>query len=487
MNHADTIVAVSSAAGGLRSIVRITGPDALTACQRVFTEPIALRTNGILSGSVSIAAGVTVDGRLYLFFAPHSYTGQTLAELHVYASPVLVATLVQNLLATGLRVAGPGEFTARAYLNGKMDLAQAEAVNEIVAGSNRFQVEAAERLLSGRLTETTKAARSALVDCLSLIEAGLDFSTEDIALIGPGEAAARLGRIKSNLEGLLSGSIRYESLIDLPAVGIAGAPNAGKSSLLNAMLGHDRSLVSDRPRTTRDVLSGILTVVPAGPGRVASGKCQVSSFPASHFKLHTSNFVQCVLFDCAGLLTAPEHIIDRLAQQAAIEALRHSQVVIFCVDAAKPDISEDLAIRALVQPETVLYVATKADLLDAFELDRATEHLAGVFGGPFLPVSARTGQGLRQLQDLVARSLSAGPQEATQEARDAVALTARHRQAVSEAIANLDQAMSQIEQGAEEVAAAMIREACQALSEIEQQPIDEQILDRIFSRFCVGK
>jgi len=480
MDCTDTIVAVSSAAGGLRSIVRITGPDTLPACQRVFTEPIALRTNGILSGSVSIAPDVTVDARLYLFFAPHSYTGQTLAELHVYASPVLVATLVQNLLATGLRAAGPGEFTARAYLNGKMDLAQAEAVNEIVAGSNRFQIDAAERLLSGRLTETTRAARSALVDCLSLIEAGLDFSTEDIAFIGPAEAVGRLSRIKSSLEGLLTGSVRYESLIDLPSVGIAGAPNAGKSSLLNAMLGHDRSLVSDRPGTTRDVLSGILTVVPAGPDRVAS-------LPASHLKLQTSNGLQCVLFDCAGLLTAPENILDRLAQRAAIEALTHCQAVIFCVDAAKPDIGEDLAIRALVQSEAVLYAATKADLLGSAESERAVETLAQAFAGPFLAVSALTGQGLPQLRDLIARSLSAGQQAATQEGRDAVALTARHRQAVSEAIANLDQAMGQIEQEAEEVAAAMIREACQALSEIEQQPIDEQILDRIFSRFCVGK
>lgn len=459
MQFSDTIVAVSSAAGGLRSIVRITGPDALMTCVGVFTAPIALRANGILSGSVAIAPDVTVDGRLYLFFAPHSYTGETLAELHIYASPVLVATLVQNLLARGLRAAGPGEFTARAYLNGKLDLAQAEAVNEIVAGSNRFQVEAAERLLSGRLTETTRAAHSALVDCLSLIEAGLDFSTEDIAFIGPAEAVARLGRIRSNLEGLLTGSVRYESLIDLPSVGIAGAPNAGKSSLLNAMLGHDRSLVSDRPKTTRDVLSGLLT----------------------------TDRVQCVLFDCAGLLTAPENILDRLAQQAAIEALMHCQLVIFCVDVAKPAIREDLAIRALVRPEDVLYAATKADLLGSAELERAVETLAQAFAGPFLAVSALTGQGLRQLQDLVARSLVAGQGPAGAEGHDTVALTARHRQAGSEAMANLDQAMREIEQGAEEVAAAMIREACQALSEIEQQPIDEQILDRIFSRFCVGK
>ncbi|MDI9431640.1 MAG: 50S ribosome-binding GTPase [Planctomycetota bacterium] len=487
MEFSDTIVAVSSAAGGPRSIVRITGPDTLPACERVFTEPIALRTNGVLSGHIAIAPSVTVDGRLYLFFAPHSYTGETLAELHVYASPVLVATLVQKLLAGGLRAAGPGEFTARAYVNGKLDLAQAEAVNEIVAGSNRFQLDAAERLLRGRLTQTTKAAHSALVDCLSLIEAGLDFTDENIAFIGPGEAVERLARIRGELEGLLTGSIRYESLIDLPAVGIAGAPNAGKSSLLNALLGHERSLVSDRRKTTRDVLSGILTVVPAGPDSVASGKCQVSSCPASHFKLHTSNSVQCVLFDCAGLLTAAEDILDRLAQQAAIEALRRCQVVVFCVDAAKRDISEDLAIRALVQARTVLYVATKADLLDPAAHDRAVTRLAEAFAAPFLSTSVRTMQGLRELQDLVGRRLCAAEGPSVADGHAATVVTARHKQAVGEAVAGLDEAIVQIGQGADEIAAGMIRAACQALSDIEQQPIDEQVLDRIFSRFCVGK
>jgi tRNA modification GTPase len=194
-----------------------------------------------------------------------------------------------------------------------------------------------------------------------------------------------------------------------------------------------------------------------------------------------------VLFDCAGLLPAPEGILDRLAQQAAVEALRRCQVVVFCVDAAKPDIGEDLAIRALVRPGAVLYVATKADLLSPADSQRAVETLAQAFAGPFLPVSALTGQGLQQLQDLIERSLSAGQGTATREGRDAVALTARHRQAVGEAVANIDEAIGQIEQGADEIAAAMTREACQALAEIEQQPIDEQVLDRIFSRFCVGK
>ena len=435
----------------------MTGPETLAACERVFTAPIPLEANGIQTGSVTIEGDLTVDALLYLFFAPHSYTGEPLAELHIHASPILVEALVQTLLAEGLRAAGPGEFTARAYLNGKLDLAQAEAVNEIIASSNRFQLHAAERLLSGRLTQSTDAIRSALMDCLSLIEAGLDFSGEDIEFISTEQAAERLNAIRRDLEELLAGSIRCESLLDLPAVGIAGAPNAGKSSLLNALLGQDRSIVSEQRQTTRDVLSGLL---------------QIDRF-------------QCVLFDCAGLLAAPDNILDRLAQQAATEALRHCSAVIFCVDAASPDWSEDIAIRTLIEPKAVIHVATKSDLLLSKVLNAAVERLSGLFDAPFLPISVKTGQGLDELRSRV--SASCMTPHATRHTHDEIALTTRHKQMVSEAIENARQAASQIELGNEEVAAALIRTAYEALADIGQQPVDEQILDHIFSRFCIGK
>ncbi|MHC4338430.1 MAG: GTPase, partial [Planctomycetota bacterium] len=242
-----------------------------------------------------------MDAMLYLFVAPHSYTGETLAEIHVHTNPSVTEALMGNLLGKGLRMAGPGEFTARAYLNGRIDLAQAEAVNEIIVSSNRYQLDAAEKLLSGRLAETTLQIRSEVLDCLGLLEAGLDFSQEDIEFITGKEVVERLVKIRQQLEQLLAGSISYEAVIDLPAVGIAGAPNAGKSSLLNKLLGKERSIVTDVSKTTRDVLTGLLTL----------------------------RHCRCVLFDCAGLMESPSNILDELAQQAAIEALQNSSVVIF--------------------------------------------------------------------------------------------------------------------------------------------------------------
>jgi tRNA modification GTPase len=471
----DTIVAVSSASGGVRSIVRLTGPQTLTICRQVF-EPSkgsqirnpqsAIRNSIVVSGLVQITDDLAIDANLYLFFAPHSYTGEDLAEIHIHASPVLVEALVQNLLARGLRPAGPGEFTARAYLNGKLDLAQAEAVNEVISSSNRLQLEAAENLLGGRLTQAADEIHSALLDILSLIEAGLDFSGEDIEFIGAQEAAQRLAQVQKGLEELLAGSIRYETLVDLPAVGIAGAPNAGKSSLLNALLGWERSLVSPQAKTTRDVLSGVLT---------------------------TDRF-QCVLFDCAGLVLKPDDTLDELAQRSAMEALHRCSAVIFCVDATKLDTREDIAVRTLIQPKNILHVATKSDLVSAEELLKRTRELTWLFQAEFLPVSSKTGHGLAHLLGAIEKSIVAGagghspPSERqTPDSVSSLALTARHKQVVTEAIESVHQAIAQVSRGNEEVAVMMIRAACQAISQIEHQSIDEQVLDRIFSRFCIGK
>ncbi len=500
-NLTDTIVAVSSPSGGVRSIVRITGPQTLPTCEQIFEPPPSpqIRNRTILSGSLRISADLTIDALLYLFFAPHSYTGEPLAEIHLHANEVIVEALVQRLLALGLRPAGPGEFTARAYLNGKLDLAQAEAVNEIVSSSNRLQLDAAQRLLSGRLSKTADEIHSALLDILSLIEAGPDFS-EDMPDTSSLQAQI-LGRLDveaQHLVSLLAGSIRYETLMDLPAVGIAGAPNAGKSSLLNALLGWERSIVSGQPRTTRDILTGLLT---------------------------TDRF-QCVLFDCAGLIAVGrasplahdgrarthdlqlQSPIDELAQGAAVEALQGCHAVLFCVDLAKGDWSEDIAVRALIQPKDVIHVATKSDLLQNDELPEKRRALARAFNAEFLPISAKLSRGLDSLLNAVETSLvgwavptdssehaqgmvgTAHPTSSHKQVQDGAGgavLVARHKQAIEEAIGSIRQAVEEVTRGDDEIAVTMIRAACHALCQIEQQPIDEQILDRIFSRFCIGK
>ncbi len=424
-NLNDTIVAVSSPTSDQRVIVRITGPETIEVCRQVCrmgnSPPIESSSPILLSGDLTIDDELKIDAQLYLFRTPNSYTGEDVAEIHTYTNSAITETLLSNLLDKGLRTAEPGEFTARAYLNGKLDLAQAEAVNEIIVSSNEYQLAAAEKLLSGDLGKTTTKLRAGLMDLLSLIEAGLDFSGEDIEFITRDEAVKRLAAIKEQLEQLLSCSIRYESVIDLPAVGIAGAPNAGKSSLLNKLLGKERSIVSHRHKTTRDVLSGICNL----------------------------QHCRCVLFDCAGLLMEAEDILDELAQQAAIEALKNSNLVVFCVDASKDDWSDDTAIRKLIEPKFLVPVATKCDLLPERTL---TRHLAGLnklFSADFLSVSVETDAGIEFLREIINQKLTEKfeiPQVAP------IALTARHRKAVTGAIEQIGESVDELNAGNDEVA-----------------------------------
>ena len=468
----DTITALSSPGSGARAIVRISGPAAFETCRQIFSPQIADGQSGVMAGSIAVDDELKVDAKLYLFAAPHSYSGDDVAEIHLYTNRSVTEALLGNLLARGLRPAAPGEFTARAYLNGKIDLAQAEAVNEIIVSSNEFQLAAAEKLLSGKLSETAVKVRTEMMDWLSLIEAGLDFSAEGIEFITRPEAAARLGRIKEELERLLAGSIGYESVVDLPAVGIAGAPNAGKSSLLNKLLGRQRSIVSEERRTTRDVLTGLLSL--------------------AHCK--------CVLFDCAGLAPQPGDILDELAQQAAIEAIRNSSLVIFCVDVSKEDWSEDFAVRRLIQPKALVPLATKSDLISKEILAERLVRLNELFGVEFQAVSVKTGAGVEGLLKTIDEKIlemTLGPQAAkgcmphfSEKGQEAVALTIRHRQAVSEAIENIDEAIGELNAGNDEVASMMVRAAYEGICEIQQPArghVDEQILERIFSRFCIGK
>ena len=476
----DTIVAVSSPAAEQRVIVRISGPRTSEVLQQIFSPPIllmrkvcfeeengydAMRGGSLIEGSVVVDAELKIDAKLYLFLAPHSYTGENLGEIHIHTNLSVTEALVARLLAEGLRAAGPGEFTARAYLNGKIDLAGAEAVNEIITSSNRFQLAAGQRLLAGRLGESSTRIGSSIMSCLSQIEAGLDFSGEDVEFATRPEAIRKLAGINEELEQLLADSVSSEAVIDLPAVGIAGGAGAGKSSLLNNLLGAARSIVSDERGTTRDVLCGELSL---------SG-------------------CRCVVFDCAGLmlstgwLTAESNnILDELAEAAAIEALRRALVVVFCVDISKLDWAEDIAIRRLIEPETVIPVATKSDLLSEGILDKRLSEINELFESRFIAISTKTGAGIGLLRDTIDKKLLETQNSIPDTRPTSIALTARHKQAITEAVEDTVEAVNELKAGNDEIAACMLRMAYEKIAGMDRG-IDERILENIFRRFCIGK
>jgi tRNA modification GTPase len=459
-NVHDTIAAVSSAAGtdGVRNIVRISGEKTFDSVGKIFPQLGRSLQRGVVRGSIRIDDELAVDAIAYLFPSPHSYTGDDIVELHILAPMTVIEGIMQLLFTLGVRAAAAGEFTARAYLAGKIDLAQAEAVAQIVAGGNELQLIAAQKLLAGRLAKTLRDIQERLLDLISRIEAGLDFAGEDIEFISSDEAISHIDATVAILQHLLSGSVSCEEVMHLPAVGIVGAPNAGKSSLLNALLDRQRSIVSGKRATTRDVLTGVL-------------------------KLPHCN---CAIFDCAGLLppTISKTILDQLAQDAAIDAMRTAQIVVFCVDVSKPTWDEDIEIFEMIRHKNLILTATKCDVPTSTILADKIHQMEAMFGRIFLTSSSAAKDGLQSLKTAVDAALAHGT---AAEIADMVSLNQRHRRWLEEAVSNLSQAKQEIISDNEEVAVMLLRNGYRAFGELSDEGIDEAVLERIFSRFCIGK
>ncbi len=462
LNIDDTIAAVSTATvptGAVgRSVIRVSGPDTFDVLSKIVSFSKPIQRNRI-SQCVVHVDDLDVDGMLYAFFQPHSYTGQNLAELHLDACGAVVETVLEKLYQY-VRPAAPGEFTQRAFLNGKMDLTQAEAVAEIVTSANTTQLAAAERLLHGRFSDTIATLRSRIIELLGRLEAGLDFSEEDIVFISNADALKEVDSIRQQLIDLLEGSIRCERIIDMDSVGLAGVPNAGKSSLLNALLGHSRSIVSGTEATTRDVLTGLLEL----------------------------ENIDCVLFDCAGLLNESQQDtrINQLSHQASLAALNTAAVVLFCIDGSKQDFEAEKQMRQQITAETVLYVMTKTDTLEPEQIAQRQIALQSEFGAEFLQTSAATGDGLKSLEERIQAELLR-IRSADREHESRHMINQRHERKLTEAITLLSESANKIEANSAEVTAMLLRQAYELLGGLETEDISETVLDDIFSRFCIGK
>lgn len=463
LNMDDTIAAVSTAAvpaGAVgRSIIRISGPGTFAVLSKLISAAPPPQKNRIRRVVFRLEDDLVVEGLLYAFFQPHSYTGQDLAELHLDACGAVVEAVLKKLFRF-VRPASPGEFTRRAFLNGKMDLTQAEAVAEIVSAANTTQLEAAEQLLKGRFSDTIAKLRAQIIELLGLLEAGLDFSEEAIEFISQDEALNRIQSFRDTLTGLLNNSIRCERMIDLDSVGLAGVPNAGKSSLLNALLGQRRSIVSDTEATTRDVLTGLLQL----------------------------EHLDCVLFDCAGLLSHHQQntLMNRLSHEASITALNKAAVVLFCVDAGKEDTTADIQMRQQITAESVIYVMTKIDTIDPGYLDQKKAVLEEKLGAKFILSSSTTCSGLDELKKRIRETLLQ-LRRGDREHEDRLTLNQRHERKLTEAIKLLNESADEVRVHSTEIAAMLLRQAHDQLVTLETEDISETILDSIFSRFCIGK
>ena len=467
----DTIVAISSPPGrNARGVVRLSGPDAFALAGQLFESAGHERFADMpghhrLRGRVRIDKDAFVPAEAYTFRAPASYTRQDVVELQLPGSPVILAMVLDLLTVEGARPAEPGEFTARAYFNGAMDLTRVEGVAAMIHARNDTQLRASEALLHGQLSKQTAVFREQLADLLARVEAEIDFAEEPIEFIARAELRGTIDAILDPLTRLCREAPSVERLEVLPSVLLVGPPNAGKSTLFNRLTGMDRAIRSATAGTTRDVISA--------PVQLADG--------------------EILLQDSAGLLDAalpqtnPASHPETLAQQATRKALTLADGIVFVADATEPLESRSLALYDEVRHRPLRIVANKTDLTAKPErLDRSAslgDH------PPIIPISALTGQGIDDVRVAINEMIFADVQTPGAEL---LALSNRQRQALNDAREALQRARelattSRASDEPTELLALEIREAMNALSLLLGEVATEELLGRVFSRFCVGK
>ncbi len=445
----DTIAAISTPVGeGGIGIVRLSGPEALGILRGFFAPPLAPRclTYGHV---VDAASGQVVDEVLVAHMpAPHTYTRQDVVEINCHGGLAPLRRVLELCLRGGARLAEPGEFTLRAFLNGRIDLAQAEAVLDVVQARTEAGLRLAIDQLGGRLSEEIRRARAGLVDVLAWLEAAIDFAADEIPErdVGPDLQAAG-----EALERLLAGAERGMIYRHGLRTAIVGRPNVGKSSLLNALLRASRAIVTPIPGTTRDTLEETLNL----------------------------RGVPLLLVDTAGIRAVSDDLVEQMGIERSRAALAAADLALLIVDGSEPLTSADEDIAALVGDKTALVVVNKCDL------PLATEARQLLPQRPHLCVSALTGQGLEALEEAIVETIFAGQVVAS----DAVLVSSlRHKQAIQRALEHVAAAQVTLAQGLPaDLVSIDVTAAVNALGEITGETVHEDMLEAIFSRFCIGK
>lgn len=473
-NLEDTIVAPATAAGaaGL-AVVRLSGAQALAIGARMFrgADLTVSESHRAHHGFAVGAGGERIDEVLALVLRrPHSYTGDDTVEFSCHGSPQIVDELVEAALRGGARLAEAGEFTRRAFLNGRLDLVQAEAVADLVAAQTRASRRAALEQLRGSLSERVSAVRGDLLALLAEIEASIDFVEENLEFVGRDVVQRRCGLARQSVEALLATADTGMLLRSGIRVSLAGAPNVGKSSLFNAILRSPRSIVTEHAGTTRDVVRETLRL----------------------------GGVLVQLEDTAGLRTGTMDPVERIGIERGLQSHREADVVLLVLDAARPPSHAEAAALAAVTPEHLFVALNKVDLLrlpvqrellsnaEAARRFVSARGDAVPAGAGVHAVSALATVGIDALLDALVRHVVSNRLALQNDA--VVAINQRHGEILLRAAAALAALAQDLEAGAApEIQAADLRAAVAALGEVSGEQVSEEILDAIFARFCVGK
>ena len=454
MNHseADTIAAIATAggAGGI-AIVRVSGGDAETILKRMFipaARRVYFESHRLMYGRAVDEGGDTLDEVMaVLMRAPSTYTREDVAEIHCHGGSASANAVLRRALELGARMAAPGEFTRRAFMNGRIDLARAEAVMQLIGANSQAAARASLRQLEGGVSGFVRQVSDRLKDVLALLEASTDFPEEVEEEAAAREVAEKLRMIAGEIRR--RGDRRSARLLrEGASIVLAGKPNVGKSSLMNALLNQERAIVTSIPGTTRDVLTE----------RISLGG------------------VMAEISDTAGLRDT-EDPIERIGVDRAKRATERADVVLIVLDAARSLDASDVELVKSADERAIICL-NKSDLPAVL----TAQQLESLTGSRIIGISARNGTGLDELIDELRHRVAVGEEDNGQ-------LTAqRHIELAQSAADSLDSAVEAIEMGMPlDTAAIDIREALSTLSEITGENATEAIIDRVFEQFCVGK
>jgi tRNA modification GTPase len=456
--NTDTIAAISTPPGrGGIGIVRLSGPQAVS----ITTQLVSLR-QPLEHGRARLADVLDADGddagrideALVTFFgAPHSYTAEDLVEIAAHGSPVVLGLLLSRALDRGARLAEPGEFTQRAFLSGRLDLTQAEAVRDLIEAQTLTQARLAASQMGGALSRRVLPVKRSLVELIALLEAGIDFAEDDVDVTPEAEIARRVAELTPPLTALEASFACGRIVHDGLTLAIVGRPNAGKSSLFNRLVERDRAIVTATPGTTRDLVTERISL----------------------------DGIPLELVDTAGLRESLRESLEE-AEQLGIarsrEALADAALVLIVLDATQPLNDEERRLLAAVEGRPAVVVINKCDLVD--EIGPCAPELAGL---PVVATSALTGEGIPALRERILALATGGAA-----AEPGMLTSLRHQQAIAAALAALADA---VQANATAIPHEMILldlyRALGALDSLTGQTTSDDILNLIFATFCIGK
>ncbi|HXP47542.1 MAG TPA: tRNA uridine-5-carboxymethylaminomethyl(34) synthesis GTPase MnmE [Terriglobales bacterium] len=450
----DTIVAIATPPGrGGIGVVRLAGPEAKAIAAPLLRLKHQLEPGRAVFGElIEPATGERIDEVVVTFFAkPHSYTTDDVVEISAHGSPVVQRHVVELAVAAGARLAEPGEFTMRAFLNGRLDLTQAEAVRDLIESQTLYQAKVAAQQLEGALSHRLQPIKQKLVELVAMLEAGIDFAEDDVPVAAAEAIRRRLAEVREPLAGL-EASFAYGKVVhEGMTLAIVGRPNVGKSSLFNRLVERERAIVTATPGTTRDLVSETVSL---------------GGIPVK-------------LVDTAGIRAAYDEA-ESIGIKKAYEALADADLVLVVMDLSQPSTEEDARLVEIVGARPKIVVENKADLQRELEAGGRGQEKNGI-----VRTSAVTGEGIDELRQEILQHVGG---EAAGQRESGFLTNVRHQGLVREAITGLDAGRRALEQNIpHEMMLLDLYTALHALDGITGATTTDDILNLIFSSFCIGK